>query len=82
MSETTTQTPKAMTEEELAALVDSGKDLSEYIDWSKTFRPGEEPLPVQLTLAWNVLLKVEQQAVKRGMTLEVLMEAWIAEKAG
>ena len=82
MSETTTQKPKAMTEEELAALVDSGEDLSQYIEGSKTFRPGEEPLPVQLTIPWNVLLKVEQQAVKRGMTREALMEAWIAEKAG
>jgi hypothetical protein len=81
MVETTTP-KKAMTEEELAALVDSGEDLSEYIDGSKTFRPGEEPLPVQLTLPWNVLLKVEQQAVKQGMTREALMEAWIAEKTG
>jgi hypothetical protein len=82
MSETTTQKPRATTEEELAALVDSGADLSEYIDWSKPFRPGEEPLPVQLTLPWNILLKVEREAQKRGMIREALMEAWIAEKAG
>ena len=71
-----------MSEEELAALVDSGADLSEYIDWSKPFRPGEESLPVQLTLPWNILLKVEREAQKRGMIREALMEAWIAEKAG
>ena len=82
MNETTTKKPKTMTEEELAALVDSGEDLSEYIDWSKPFKPGEEPLPVQLTLPWNVLRRIEQEAVKRGMTREALMEAWLTEKAG
>lgn len=82
MSETNTQKPKTITAEEFDRKFDAGEDVSEYIDWSKTFRPGEEPLPVQLTLPWNVLLKVEQEAVKRGMTREALMEAWIAEKAG
>ena len=82
MNETTTKKPKTMTEEELAALVDSGEDLSEYIDWSKPFKPGEEPLPVQLTLPWNVLRRIEQAAVKRGMSREALMEAWLPEKAG
>jgi hypothetical protein len=82
MSETNTQKPKTITAEEFDRKVDAGEDILEYLDLSKTFRPGEEPLPVRLTLPFNVLLKVEQEAVKRGMTREALMEAWIAEKAG
>jgi hypothetical protein len=82
MSETSTKKPKTITAEEFDRKVDAGEDILEYLDLSKTFRPGEEPLPVRLTLPFNVLLKVEQEAVKRGMTREALMEVWIAEKAG
>jgi hypothetical protein len=82
MSETDTQKPKTITAEEFDRKFDAGEDVSEYIDWSRPFKPGEEPLPVRLTLPWNLLQKIDQEAVKRGVTREALLEAWITEKAG
>ena len=82
MSETNTQKPKTITAEEFDRKFDAGEDVSEYIDWSKPLRPGEEPLPVRLTLPWNLLQKIDREAQARGMSREALMEAWIVEKAG
>ena len=79
MNEPSTK-PKTITAEEFDRLVDAGEDVAEYLDLSTLSRPGHELLHVQLLLPFNVLLKVEQEAVKRGMTREALMATWITEK--
>ena len=82
MSEASMKKPKTITAEEFDRKVDAGEDVSEYLDLSTLTRLADERMPVELTLPWSLLQKVEQQAVEQGMTREALLEAWIKEKTG
>jgi hypothetical protein len=82
MSEASMKKPKTITAEEFDRKVDAGEDVSEYLDLSTLTRLADERLPVQFTLPFPLLQRVDQEARERGVTREALIEAWVQEKAG
>ena len=72
---------KTISAEELDRRFDDGEDVSDYVDWSKSTRPGLELAHADVDLPKSILLKVDAEAVRLGVTRQTLLAEWISEKA-
>jgi hypothetical protein len=79
MSEKTTKA-KTLTGEEFDRLADSGKDMSEYLDFAHATRPGRDFEGVKLAVPTEVLQRIDREAEKRHVSRETLMLDWLYEK--
>jgi len=77
---TTLAAKKLLTAEELDALHDSGKDMSEYIDYSASRRPGLEAQRVNVDFPQWMVGRLDREAARRGITRQSLVKYWISER--
>jgi hypothetical protein len=69
-----------ITTEELDKKFDDGEDIDEYIDWSKTRRPGLEPRRVNVDFPSWMVAALDREAHRLGVTRQSVIKVWIAER--
>ena len=71
---------KTITAEEFDKKFDDGEDISEYLDFSKSHKLGEEPKRVNVDFPVWMVSKLDREAKHLGVTRQSLIKMWIAEK--
>jgi hypothetical protein len=61
---------------------DAGEDVSEFVDRSKTRRPGREIRRVNVDFPAWVVEALDREAARLGVTRQALAKLWIAERLG
>lgn len=72
--------PKPISAEEFDRRFDAGEDMGDYIDWSSVRRPGQDVERVSLAFPRSLVAKLDEEAKRRGMTREALIETWVSER--
>lgn len=62
------------------AKFDAGEDISEFVDWSRSRRPGREVRRVNVDFPGWVVEALDREAEHRGVTRQALVKMWIAER--
>jgi hypothetical protein len=73
---------KKISDKAFDAKFDAGEDISEFIDWSKTRRPGRETRRVNVDFPGWVVEALDREAERLGVTRQALVKLWIAERLG
>lgn len=73
-------TKRLLTAEELDALHDSGKDMSEYIDYSSARRPGLEAQRINVDFPQWMVASLNREASRLGITRQSMIKYWISER--
>ena len=71
---------KTITAKEFDKKFDDGEDISEYLDFSKSHKLGEEPKRVNVDFPVWMVSKLDREAKHLGVTRQSLIKMWIAEK--
>jgi CopG antitoxin of type II toxin-antitoxin system len=71
---------KTISAEELDKKFDDGEDISDYIDWSKAYRPNDEIKRVNVDFPIWMVKALDREATHLGVTRQSLIKMWIAEK--
>jgi len=59
---------------------DAGEDMTPYVDWAKTRRPGLEPRRVNVDFPMWMVAALDREAQRLGVTRQSIIKVWIAEK--
>lgn len=59
---------------------DTGKDVSDHVDWSKAKRPNTDLKRVNVDFPAWVVEGLDRQAKHLGVTRQSLIKLWIAER--
>jgi len=62
------------------AKFDAGEDISGFVDWSRSRRPGREVRRVNVDFPGWVVEALDREAQHLGVTREALVKMWIAER--
>lgn len=71
---------KKISSEEFDQKFDAGEDVSEFVDWSRTRRPGREIRRVNVDFPAWVVEALDREAARLGVTRQALVKLWIAER--
>jgi len=71
---------KKISAKEFDAKFDAGDDISAFVDWSKTRRPGRETRRVNVDFPGWVVEALDREAERLGVTRQALVKLWIAER--
>ena len=72
---------KAISAEELDRLFDEGSDEIEgYLDWDSARRPGLEVRRVNVDFPQWMIVRLDREAKRRGVTRQALIKMWIADR--
>lgn len=72
---------KAISAEDFDRLIDEGDDrIDDYIDWSTARRPGLETKRVNVDMPQHMIMKLDAQAKRRGVTRQALIKMWLADR--
>ncbi len=71
---------KTISAEEFDKKFDNGEDISEYVDWSKTFTPEEEMKRVNIDYPMWMVKELDRHAKHIGVTRQSLIKMWIAQR--
>lgn len=77
---------KTITAKEFDARFDNGEDMSEYLDFSKSVKLGDfekkitKTKKVNVDFPENILLLLDKEAQKIGVTRQSIIKVWIAER--
>ncbi len=71
---------KSITAAELDKKFDDGEDISEYFDLSKVRRPGLEAKRVNVDFPNWMVVSLDREAKKRGVTRQSLIKLWLADR--
>jgi len=69
-----------ITAKELDRRFDDGEDISVYLDWSKATRPGLEQRRVNVDLPSWMILSLDTEAKRVGVTRQSIVKVWLAER--
>lgn len=69
-----------MKAEEFDRRFDAGEDMSEFFDLSKARRPNREKKKVELNLPVWMIRKLENEAEKQGISMQVYLENYLAQQ--
>jgi hypothetical protein len=69
-----------ITAKELDRRFDDGEDISAYLDWSKATRPGLEQRRVNVDLPSWMILSLDTEAKRVGVTRQSIVKVWLAER--
>ena len=69
---------KKLTAEEFDQLADSGKDMSEYLDWDKATRGDTKRINIDMPIEF--LTALDQEAIRRGITRQSLIKVWLYDR--
>ena len=71
---------KTISTDEFDRRFDDGEDISAYVDWDKSHRPGLEPKRVNVDFPTWVVEGLDREARRLGVTRQALIKLWIAER--
>ena len=69
-----------ITASEFEEKFDAGEDISEYLDIDNVRRPEIEQKKLSLNLPSWMVIKLDNEAKKRGVNRQSILKVWIAEK--
>ncbi len=67
---------------ELDRMFDDGEDVSEFFDWSKARRVGNEPKRVNVDFPTWMVNRLDAEAARLGITRQAVIKTWIGERLG
>jgi hypothetical protein len=74
-------TPKTISAEEFDRLFDEGSDeIDKYIDWKSFRRPGLEPKRVNVDFPQWMVIQLDREAKRLGITRQALIKTWVADR--
>ena len=71
---------KSIKAEEFDKRFDNGDDVSEFLDVSKTRRPGREQKRVNVDFPVWMIQSLDEEAKRLGVTRQSIIKIWIAER--
>ena len=72
-------TKNTISAEEFDRLFDEGSDeIDKYVDWSSFRRLNQEPKRVNVDFPQWMVLKLDREAKRLGITRQALIKTWIA----
>lgn len=71
--------PPMISAEEFDARFDAGEDMSDYIDWSKSYR-ARDVKRVNVDFPPWMIEGLDAEAHRLGVTRQSVIKAWIAER--
>ena len=71
-----------MKAKELEKLFEGGKDISEYLDLSKTARPNEKLQRVNVDFPVWMVEALDKESKRLGIPRQSVIKFWVAEKIG
>lgn len=71
---------KTISAEEFDRRFDDGEDMAEYIDWNSFRRPGLEPKRVNVDFPQWMVIKLDLEAKRLGITRQALIKTWVADR--
>lgn len=71
---------KSITTQEFDKLYEEGKDITEFLDLKTARRDKPESRRVSVELPNWMIQKLDQQAMKLGVTRQFIIKFWISEK--
>ncbi len=66
--------------EEFDLLFDKGKDITEFLDLSKTLKPGLAQKRVNVDFPVWMIQMLDKEAKRLGVTRQSIIKVWIADK--
>jgi hypothetical protein len=69
---------KVISAAEFDALFDAGEDISEYVDWDRSYRPGHEQL-IEVALPNAVVEQLDDVAAREGLSRKALLNRLISQ---
>ncbi|QYE34494.1 BrnA antitoxin family protein [Polymorphobacter sp. PAMC 29334] len=75
-----TTKPASISVEEFDRKFDDGEDISEYLDFTTTRRPGLDPKRVNVDFPSWMVFSLDREAKKRGVTRQALIKMWLADR--
>lgn len=69
-----------ITAKELDRRFDDGEDISVFLDWGKATRPGLEQRRVNVDLPSWMILSLDTEAKRVGVTRQSIVKVWLAER--
>ncbi len=69
-----------MKAEELDEIFDRGEDITPYLDLSTAKRPGHKQKRVNVDFPEWMVLSLDREASKIGVTRQSIIKVWIAER--
>lgn len=71
---------KSITTQEFDKLFEEGKDITEFLDLKTAKREELETIRVSVDFPKWMIQKLDQQAMKLGVTRQSIIKFWISEK--
>lgn len=72
---------KTISSEEFDRMFDDGDAaIDDYIDWSKSTRPGLTAKRVNVDFPEWMVARLDREAKRRGVTRQALIKMWLAER--
>ena len=71
---------KYMDAEKLDRMFDDGEDITPYLDFSKSTRPGREVRRVNVDFPVGIVASLDAEATRLGVTRQSLIKMWIADR--
>jgi biotin operon repressor len=59
---------------------DSGEDISKYLDLSRATRPGQDQKRVNVDFPVWMIVSLDKEAKRLGVTRQSIIKVWIAER--
>lgn len=73
--------PKKISVEEFDRLFDEGSDdIDQYIDWNSFRRPGLEAKRVNVDFPQWMVMKLDREAKRLGISRQALIKTWVADR--
>jgi hypothetical protein len=61
-------------------MFDDGEDIDDYVDYSTARRPGLDPKRVNVDFPSWMVVSLDENAKKRGVTRQALIKMWLADR--
>ena len=61
-------------------LFDSGRDITEYLELHKATRPAQQPKRINVDFPSWIILALDKEAKRIGITRQSLIKVWLAER--
>lgn len=61
-------------------LFDSGRDITEYLILDKATRPSQQPKRINVDFPSWIVLALDKEAKRIGITRQSLIKVWLAER--
>jgi len=69
-----------MKAEELDKIFESGEDITQFLDFSKASRPGQEQKRVNVDFPVWMIHSLDKEAKRLGVTRQSIIKIWTAER--